>query len=400
MGFNDVLHLLVTNPEFFRLAHIVAAAKRKDESTLATDDEEMLCSGLEQAKISNKLATPPGGGSGDGDGSDREGLDTDGNLLSTELERVKLTSGPNNVEATPPNTANASDRNHSWPNTQLNRYDVLGRHLAELLLGLYNIKPSSQALRFISALRFPPPLYQNMKNLVQFFIGEFIPHAASSIYLMDLAYRFIELIDTISQLTPRHEAGLLREGQVRLLGILIESTITEIRPFFVVPIEKSWELIRDAICESIRFAKFFCCDRFRSHRLEIVLLQYYEEEKVDVDLVRKLQLENKLECSARELWYSPIPSHDGNTEYAGLHPHRDSPSGLALNISRPEEIRWKTADQDYLKRFRLPVQWGIRSRHEACTLATVFELLPNVALPSGPEMLTRLYAQCESRLNS
>ncbi|RPA81407.1 hypothetical protein BJ508DRAFT_414831 [Ascobolus immersus RN42] len=97
---------------------------------------------------------------------------------------------------------------------------------------------------------------------------------------LDLVYMVFE---------ERHKAGLLRDGQVRLVCAVLQSARDQLdaivsKDFIGLDIRLIYRMAENALTE------FFCSASFRSERLENLILKYLAEEDVNMEVVRGVTL--------------------------------------------------------------------------------------------------------------
>ncbi|RPA75776.1 hypothetical protein BJ508DRAFT_331785 [Ascobolus immersus RN42] len=160
---------------------------------------------------------------------------------------------------------------------------------------------------------FPPQLRGLVEECLLFYINALFPYFSEQLgkpwYDFDDSYdprlTFINILDAFGGLVDRRigivisqrwRNGLLRDGQVQLLIILCRKMLVQLWALVCIPAEEvNEEFLR--VAEIMRamertwkaICKFFGNERFRSERLENLLLRYLDEEEVNWDVVRGME---------------------------------------------------------------------------------------------------------------
>jgi hypothetical protein len=177
-----------------------------------------------------------------------------------------------------------------------------------------------RALCSYSDVGYPAPFRPTIEKMLLFYVEEFYPYCLSLIEHADqdqvqrcrimfsnLLSAFLNPIESgaysyvyggrcIRQLQGRWEAGLLRETQVRLICMTLERSVRYVKRLMERnPVSKrlnegdfaAFESTREDIWYSVNnIIVLFCSSRFRSERLELLILRYVEDgEEVNSDVV-------------------------------------------------------------------------------------------------------------------
>ncbi|RPA74639.1 hypothetical protein BJ508DRAFT_312680 [Ascobolus immersus RN42] len=93
-------------------------------------------------------------------------------------------------------------------------------------------------------------------------------------------------------IAKRYHSGLLRGNQVYLLRIATDSYVQQIRGLIRIELEDTtgrvnyWVLNWALQDFYLLLLRFLCSDRFRSERLEVLLLKYLEEPEINMEVYR------------------------------------------------------------------------------------------------------------------
>ncbi|RPA86978.1 hypothetical protein BJ508DRAFT_410571 [Ascobolus immersus RN42] len=136
---------------------------------------------------------------------------------------------------------------------------------------------------------YPVPLRDITNKYLLFFLEEFLPYLAEHSReiphedWIDL-YQITRNID--GTIKERITAGLFREAQGRILEITIAAQINQLRALIMDPEANLDDFERSCISFNSRMS--YLCE-MRSERLELLLLQYLEEDGVNLDVAKGIE---------------------------------------------------------------------------------------------------------------
>ncbi|RPA76315.1 hypothetical protein BJ508DRAFT_379543 [Ascobolus immersus RN42] len=177
----------------------------------------------------------------------------------------------------------------------------------------------------------PPPFREVLEELVELYIDTVFPffnnigHAKLSSQ-RDPKSTYHLMIEIICErhttvLRQRWDCGLLRQGQVRLVEIAVRAAMTQVQSILDVVVSrpmsdqdllldstaKIQEMMRVCIRTTESLDLFFASKKFRSERLELLLLRYLKQEDINWTVVRGVEAACKLEEDRiDQVWYSPF----------------------------------------------------------------------------------------------
>ncbi|RPA76858.1 hypothetical protein BJ508DRAFT_417433 [Ascobolus immersus RN42] len=187
-----------------------------------------------------------------------------------------------------------------------------------LLTSLLLMESYSRMTHELEPLMLRTPLPITFQKAIKEYIPFYIRHIAVYAYLRDAVFRedfnsnSLDLIRVPVELfADRHKAGLLRDTQIQLLGAVYRGTMEEVHRI----IERNGEMkeINDALDRSYPLVKrLIASGRFRSERLELLILKYLKEEGVCMDVVRGVnKASEEIEARTSSIW------NDGNLMVLG-----------------------------------------------------------------------------------
>ncbi|RPA85822.1 hypothetical protein BJ508DRAFT_322416 [Ascobolus immersus RN42] len=144
----------------------------------------------------------------------------------------------------------------------------------------------------------PPPLFPSVERYLHFYITNLEPYLfarlrlghTEHIFIRLIAAQYLFLVDHLSSdeeegIARRHGAGLLRENQIKLIKIVMQNIVEEVRVLLehekANDPQKDWiigHLTLVVTVGSKAIVYLVGNDRFRSERLELLLLRYCDEE--------------------------------------------------------------------------------------------------------------------------
>ncbi|RPA88010.1 hypothetical protein BJ508DRAFT_371495 [Ascobolus immersus RN42] len=149
----------------------------------------------------------------------------------------------------------------------------------------------------------PPQLISPFKEYIQFYYDELLPYMldfhgggtdGDSLFgeyglckFVDKNYAFVAISLTKNclevNLPARHRAGLLRDGQNRIIQVAVRSMAEELR--MMMRLRCNGRDIKHA-CERNVLLMFRFLSIMRSERMETLVLRYLDEDEVDLEVVR------------------------------------------------------------------------------------------------------------------
>lgn len=175
---------------------------------------------------------------------------------------------------------------------------------------------------------YPPPFHGLVEDLILFYIDVIYPYMrfkaavpfdvvnSEGVLLVShlwdiLELRFINLIEYLGDpntdqfrggviIAERYRLGLMRPHQIQLLErtychmmATISSTLISYSMEDEVDEKVRLFEITRAMFSASKFVRFFGASRFRSERLEVLLMRYIEEDGVDVEVARGVDAEQR-----------------------------------------------------------------------------------------------------------
>ncbi|RPA81410.1 hypothetical protein BJ508DRAFT_414834 [Ascobolus immersus RN42] len=101
-------------------------------------------------------------------------------------------------------------------------------------------------------------------------------------------------------LKNRLDAGLLRKGQVRLILAAHKSTVDFFAEILATSENKSQDIVTACYMLRSLLGNLLCSEKFRSERLELLLLKYLAEEEVNMDVAKAVVRQTERKSEGRE----------------------------------------------------------------------------------------------------
>ncbi|RPA78881.1 hypothetical protein BJ508DRAFT_150547 [Ascobolus immersus RN42] len=172
----------------------------------------------------------------------------------------------------------------TWPQ-KLDSYQAACFDLLERTYGYESTTTDEEngpGASYFQALRIPVQRY--LSCLVDDYVSAVSCGAISS------------LDDMYTLLRQRQEAGLLRNGQVRLIVTFLEGAIVELER----SMEKYPERVTVMIMHRWFISNLLCSPRLRSERLEVLIEKYLQEDGVNMEVVDYIVAATKAEIQQNE----------------------------------------------------------------------------------------------------